>query len=130
MAFDVEDIKKKALEAIKNNKLFFMEDVIAYLPCQRTTFYDTLKLNKDSDVVDSLEKNRVEIKVAMRKKWFDSDHPALQMGLYKLIGTDDEADRLGNKQKLEHSSDESSPLTINIIKSDIKPASNESEVNE
>lgn len=130
MAFDVEDIKKKALEAIKNNKLFFMEDVIAYLPCQRTTFYDTLKLNKDPDIVDSLEKNRVDIKVAMRKKWFDSDHPALQMGLYKLIGTDDEADRLGNKQKLEHSSDESSPLTINIIKSDIKPASNESEVNE
>ena len=130
MAFDVQELKQKAIEAIKKHKLFFTEDVIAYLPCQRTTFYDTYKLNKDPDIVDSLEKNRVDIKVAMRKKWFDSDHPALQMGLYKLIGTDDEADRLGNKQKLEHSSDESSPLTINIIKSDIKPASNESEVNE
>lgn len=130
MAYDIQEIKQKAIDAITSRKLFFIEDIIAYLPCGRTTFIDTLKLNRDPDVLEALEKNRTDIKVAMRKKWFESDHPALQMGLYKLIGTDAEADRLGNKQKLEHSSDENSPLTINIIKSDITPASSESEVND
>jgi hypothetical protein len=130
MAFDIQELKEKAVAAIVKYKLFFMEDVIAYLPCGRTTFYDALQLNRDTDINEALEKNRVEIKVAMRLKWFNSDHPALQIGLYKLIGSDAEADRLGNKQKLEHSSDENNPLTINIIKSDIKPASSESEVDE
>jgi hypothetical protein len=130
MAFDIQELKEKAVASIVKHKLFFMEDVIVYLPCGRTTFYDTYKLNQEPEIIEALEKNRIEIKVAMRSKWFNSDHPALQIGLYKLIGSDAEADRLGNKQKLEHSSDENNPLTINIIKSDITPASSESEVDE
>jgi hypothetical protein len=128
MAYDIQELKAKALEAIEKNKLFFVEDVIAYLPCQRTYFYDTVKLNKDPEILEMLEKNRVEIKVSMRKKWFVSEHPALQMGLYKLIGTDAEADRLGNKQKVEHSSDSNSPLEIHITTSDSKIATNEADI--
>lgn len=128
MAYDINELRAKAIEAIEKNKLFFIEDVLAYLPCQRTYFYDTLKLNKDPEILEMLEKNRVEIKVSMRKKWFVSEHPALQMGLYKLIGTDAEADRLGNKQKMEHSSDPSAPLQINIIGTESTIATNESDI--
>lgn len=128
MSYNLEELKAKSLDVIEKNKLFFIEDVIAYLPCGRTYFYDTVQLNKDADILALLEKNRIEIKVSMRKKWFASDHPALQLGLYKLIGSDAEADRLGNKQKLEHSGDPSAPLHISIVKSDINIANNESEI--
>lgn len=99
--YKIEEVKEKALEAIRTNKLFFIEDVIAYVPCCRTSFYDKFKLNQDQDILEALEKNKIELKVSMRSKWYKSDHPALQLGLYKLIGTDAEADRLGNKQKVE-----------------------------
>ena len=34
----------------------------------------------------------------MRSKWYKSENPTLQMGLYKLLANEDELDRLnGNK---------------------------------
>ena len=40
----------------------------------------------------------------MRSKWYKSDNATLQMGLMKLIGTEDEAHRLnGSSKKVEHS---------------------------
>ena len=39
----------------------------------------------------------------MRKKWYKSDNPTLQIGLMKLISDDDEAHRLnGTKREIKH----------------------------
>ena len=39
----------------------------------------------------------------MRKKWGDSDHPTLQVALYKIISSDEEAHRLnGSRQEIDH----------------------------
>ena len=45
MAYNPKDLEIKALEAIEKNKLFFIDDVCAYLPCTRATFYN-LELDK------------------------------------------------------------------------------------
>ena len=46
----------------------------------------------------ALNKNKIELKVSMRSKWYKSENPTLQMGLYKLLANEDELDRLnGNK---------------------------------
>ena len=106
MAYNKQKLHKQALQVIEKNKLFFIEDVVAYLPCSKTTMYDLFPIdsNELNTIKESLEKNRTEIKVSMRNKWYKSDNPTLQMGLMKLIGTDEEAHRLnGSSQRLEHS---------------------------
>jgi len=101
MAYKTADLEKKALEAIEKHKLFFIEDVVAFMPCDKGTFYNH-KLHEFNSIKELLEKNKIEVKAAMRSKWFKSEAPALQIALYKIIGTDDEADRINSqKTKIE-----------------------------
>ena len=93
MAYNPKDLEKKALEAIEKNKLFFIDDIIAYLPCSRATFYN-LELDKLDNIKDALTKVKTEIKVSMRSKWYKSENPTLQMGLMKLIASPDELKQL------------------------------------
>ena len=44
-----------------------------------------------------MQRKRIELKISMRKKWFESDAPALQLGLYKLIATQEERSALSMK---------------------------------
>ena len=96
MAYDTKELFEKALEAIEKHKLFFIEDIIAFLPCHKSTFYEHFP-NESYNykrMFDELEKNRTELKVSMRSKWYKSNAPALQMALMKLICTDEERKKL------------------------------------
>ena len=77
---------------IVKHKLFFVEDIVAFLPCDKTTFYRFFEVNCNeyNELKDLLETNRTELKVSMRSKWYKSNAPALQMALMKLICTDEE----------------------------------------
>ena len=88
-----ENLEKLSIEAIQKYKLFFIDDIIAYLPCSRATFYNH-GLDKLDTIKDALIKVRTEIKVSMRSKWYKSDNPTLQMGLMKLIASPDELRQL------------------------------------
>jgi len=96
MAYDRKKIFEQAKEVIVKNKLFFIEDIVAFLPCAKQTFYDFFPV--DSDELDELkgllETNRTELKVSMRSKWYKSNAPALQMALMKLIATPEELKKL------------------------------------
>jgi hypothetical protein len=93
MAYKKEELEKKSLEAIEKYKLFFNEDIISYLPCSAATFYNH-ELEKLESIKDALTKVKTEIKVSMRSKWYKSENATLQMGLMKLIGSDEERRRL------------------------------------
>jgi hypothetical protein len=92
MAYDKQEIFDTAKNAIVKNKLIFMDEVPAFLPCSRSTFYDYFP--DSSDELDALKAlisiNKTQIKTSMRSKWYKSNAPALQMALYKLIATPDE----------------------------------------
>ena len=96
MAYKTEDLFKTAIEQIKKHKLFFIEDIIAFLPCHKSTFYEHFPNESDyyKKMFEELEKNRTELKVSMRSKWYKSNAPALQMALMKLICTDEERKKL------------------------------------
>lgn len=96
MAYKTEDLFNTAIEQIKKNKLFFIEDVIAFLPCRKSTFYEHFPNDSDNykSMFEELEQNRIELKVSMRSKWYKSNAPALQMALMKLICTDEERKKL------------------------------------
>jgi hypothetical protein len=96
MAYDKQKIFEQAKEKIVNHKLFFIEDIVAFLPCAKPTFYDFFPpdSNELNELKELLETNRTELKVSMRSKWYKSNAPALQMALMKLIATPEELKKL------------------------------------
>ena len=89
MAYKYSELEKQSLEAIDKHKLFFIADVVAYLPCVSATFY-SLELEKSEAIKEALIKVKIDIKVSMRSKWYKSTAPALQLALYKLIAMPEE----------------------------------------
>jgi hypothetical protein len=96
MAYDRLKIFEQAKEVIVKHKLFFIEDIVAFLPCDKTTFYSFFKVesNELNELKELLNQNRTELKVSMRSKWYKSNAPALQMALMKLIATPEELRKL------------------------------------
>lgn len=90
------DNYKLALEVAKKHKCYFIEQVISHLPISKQTFYDYYPVSSDElDAIKGiLDNNRIDTKTKMYNKWFESDHPTLQVGLMKLIGNEEEAHRL------------------------------------
>jgi hypothetical protein len=102
MSYDTDKLEQEALDAIDKYKLFFIEDVVAYVSCSRATFYNH-GLDKLDTIKDALSKNKINIKVSMRNKWYKSESATLQVALMKMIATDDEAHRLnGSRQEIRH----------------------------
>ena len=98
--YKTEDLLKTAKEAIIKNRLIFIEDIIAFLPCHKSTFYEHFPNESDNykTMFDMLETNRTTLKVSMRSKWYTSNAPALQMALMKLIATPEELRKLSMQQ--------------------------------
>jgi hypothetical protein len=93
MAYDKKELEEKAVKAITENNLFFIQDVIAFLPCASSTFYG-LELEKSEAIKEAIFKEKTNTKVLMRKKWYESENATLQMGLMKLLSTDEELRKL------------------------------------
>lgn len=102
MAYKTEDLFNTAIEQIKKHKLFFIEDIIAFLPCSKPTFYEHFpnESNFYKRMFEELERNRIELKVSMRSKWYNSNAPALQMALMKLIASPEELRRLSMQHQV------------------------------
>lgn len=96
MAYSRKKIFEQAKDVIEKHKLFFIEDIVAYLPISKPTFYDYFKVgsNELNTIKELLGKNKVEVKVSMRSKWYKSDNATLQIALMKLISTNDERQRM------------------------------------
>ncbi len=96
MAYNTEDLYKQAIKAIEKNKLFFIEDLCAYLPCDKVTFYNHFKVdtNEFNTIKGLLEENRIKTKQGLKAKWYKDDNATKQLALYKLIGTDEERKKL------------------------------------
>ena len=73
-----------------------MDDIVAFLPCSNSTFYDFFPANSEEldELKELLNQNRTTLKVSMRSKWYTSNAPALQMALMKLIATPEELKKL------------------------------------
>ena len=104
MAYDRKKIYEEALRLAEEKKLFTIDDVTAMLPCSESVFWEWYPAGSEQmdSIKEILNKNKIEIKVAMRKKWFKSESATLQVALMKLIGTEEEAHRLnGSRQEIK-----------------------------
>lgn len=121
MAYDRKKIFEQAKEVIVKHKLFFVEDIVAFLPCGKTSFYEFFPpdTNEMNELKGLLETNRTELKVSMRSKWYKSNAPALQMALMKLIATPEELKKL-SMQYNDHTTGGEKISVINLG-SGVKP---------
>ena len=100
MAYDKQKIFEQAKEMIVKHKLFFIEDIVAFLPISSSTFY-AWELEKSEELKELLNQNRTELKVSMRSKWYKSNAPALQMALMKLIANPEELKKLSMNHNVQ-----------------------------
>ena len=125
MAYKKTDMIKQCLKAIEENDLVFIEEIIAFVPFNRATFYNH-NLDKLDTIKKALDDNRIKIKVGLRKNWRESKSPALQIALYRLLATESEYDRL-ILQKVDHTSKGESlrPLEISVDSPETKDELNQ-----
>ena len=96
MAYDKKKIYEQAKEAITKNRLIFVEDICAMIGIAKSTYYEHFRegSNDSNELTRLLDENKINLKVSLRKKWFDSDNATTQMALYKLCSTDVEHKKL------------------------------------
>ncbi len=102
MAYNRKKIFEQAKEAIEKNNLFFVEDVVAWLPISKPTFYEffPVESNELNTIKDLLNINKTKTKSAIRAKLFKSDKAGELLALYRLICTPEEH-RLLNQNYIE-----------------------------
>ena len=103
MAYDKKKIYEQAKEAITKNNLFFVNDSVAFLPCEKTWWYanfppDSEEMNTLREI---LEDNKSKTKSAIRAKLFKGEKAAELLALYRLICTPEERQNL-NQSYIDH----------------------------
>jgi hypothetical protein len=104
MAYNKVKIFEQSKSVIKKYRLFFIEDIVAYLPCSKPTFYEFFppESNELNILKELLEQNKVNVKVQIRKKLLKGERAPELIALYKLICTDEERRSL-SMQEIKHS---------------------------
>lgn len=92
MAYNKDEIFKQACEAVEKNNLFFIEDIVAWLPISKATLYEFFPLESDelNILKNLLNINKTKTKSAIRAKLFKSDKAGELLALYRLICTTEE----------------------------------------
>ena len=95
-----KELEEQALEAIQKHHLFFIQDVVSFLPCSSSTFFGK-DLEKLETIKEALAENRIKTKNGLRAKWYKGNSATTQIVLYKLLADEDELKRL-NSQYIDH----------------------------
>ena len=100
MAYDRNKVFNQCKAAITKHRLYFIEDIVAYIPCSKPTFYEFFPLdsNEFNELKDLLEQNKIAAKVEIRGKLMKGEKAAELIALYKLICTDVERRALSMQQ--------------------------------
>jgi len=112
--YDKDKIYEQAVEAIKNNNLFFITDVYGWVACGKTKFHELFPNDSPemAELRDLMDVNKIQTKSAIRAKLFKSEKASELLVLYRLICTPEEH-RLLNQQYVETKGD-NNPLQVII----------------
>ena len=122
MSYKKNNLYRQAMQAVEERNLFFIEDIVAFLPCDKSTFYRHFPPESDeyNAIRHALETNKVRTKSAIRHRLFNMENPTAQLALYRMIATQEERDAIvmtksditsGGKELTRE------PLSIEIIDS-------------
>lgn len=114
MAYDTKDLFDLALKAIEKNQPLFIEELVSFMPCDKTTFYRHFpkESNEYNELKEKIDFVKINQKASLRKNWKDPESaPALQLALYKLLASPDEHKAL----QMNYQDHTSKGESINII---------------
>lgn len=96
MAYDKDELFRKAKELVKSKRLFFQQDIMDYLGISENAFTRCFPKGSDErrELEGMLQFNKAVTKNGLRHKWYESDGASQSIALYKLLATDDERKRL------------------------------------
>lgn len=122
MKYNPEELFQQAKQIAESKKLIFVEEVVSFLPCTKTTFYEYFPASSDemNELKTIINNNKVAIKSTMRKKWYDSENPTLQLALYRLTSTKEEH-KLLNQSYIDHTSKDKELKVPQIFSNDLLP---------
>lgn len=112
MAYDRNKIFKQAQNVIREHNLFFIDDIVAWLPISKPTFYEffPLESNELNELKKMLEDNKVRMKTSIRAKLYKGKGTDL-IALYKMICTDEERKAIAMVNKTDLTSGDE-PLSV------------------
>ena len=114
MAYDKREIVEMAIKAIDEHQCTNIAEVLLHLPISKTLLYEWV--DELNEIRTKIDEQKVKIKGEMKKRWFNSEVPALAIAAFKLIADEDEADSLTtSKVKQEHKFDKLPKITFNVI---------------
>ena len=123
--YDKETIFKKAVEAIKKNRLIHIDKIFAFIGVSKTTFYSYFP--NDSDELNAIKEEICNVKIRgaakMLKKFEDSDNPTLNIAYMKIVCTDEEWSRLSGS-KTENKTEITGGLGLTLTANQVKEISN------
>ena len=100
------------------------DELCLRLPCSRSTVYNHA-LDKMDDIKELLEGKKLKVKEHLKGKWFKSDNPTLQIGLYKLLATDEEYLRLANAKQEIQTINKEMPVNEGELMQELKKIAND-----
>ena len=89
-----EQYEEEIIRAIKDKNIFTGNMIFTFYSGISRAHYFVLKLNESDHIKNALDDNKNRTKHSMLSKWYKSDNATLQMGLMKLISTDEELRKL------------------------------------
>lgn len=97
MKLKKNELEDMAIQAIKDNNIISVMELIPFLPISRTTFYYK-GLDKLESIKDAITNERLCLKHKLKRKWADSDNATLQVALMKMISEEEEWMRLSSQR--------------------------------
>jgi DNA helicase TIP49 (TBP-interacting protein) len=86
---------------------------MAFLPCSQSTFY-SYKLERTELLKEALHRNRINLKLQIRRKLLESDNPIALIASYKLFANQEELERLSNNSRQTHEQTKPFTFTLNL----------------
>ena len=105
---------EKALKVIKDEKIFYIDEIASSIGMSRSNFYFYL-LEKMDIIIEAIEQTKISIKKKLRAKWEDSESATLQIALYKVIANDDETQRLNSDRGNNQNNAPTPPPQVTIV---------------
>lgn len=94
--FDPDQVYEEAKEQVKRINPLFLDEIFQFTSFGKTTFYKYFPDNSNgtNELQGIIKQNQIAMKSSIRKRWYESDDFKKHIALYKLIGKDEERQRL------------------------------------
>ena len=93
--YNTDELLALALKVIEEEQPLFIDEIVSFMPCSRSTFYE-YGLDKSDELKQALQASKDKQKSKLRKKWYDGDNATTDIALYKLLANKEERDALNN----------------------------------